>query len=55
MASFYAMEEFAKEIGKDKIEVYTVVPDGVEPHDFETKKAKDLANLEEANLLVLKD
>ncbi|GAA0123053.1 metal ABC transporter substrate-binding protein [Clostridium faecium] len=52
VASFYAMEEFAKEIGKDKIEVYTVVPDGVEPHDFEPK-AKDLANLEEANLLVL--
>ena len=30
------MEEFAKrDRVKDKIEVYTVVPDGVEPHDFE--------------------
>ncbi|WP_291578925.1 metal ABC transporter substrate-binding protein [Clostridium sp. UBA6640] len=52
VASFYAMEEFAKEIGREKIDVYTIVPDGVEPHDFEPK-AKDLESLEEADLLVL--
>lgn len=52
VASFYAMEEFAKEIGKDKVNVYTVIPDGVEPHDFEPK-AKDLAKIEEADVLVL--
>ena len=31
------MAEFAKAIGGDKVEVSTIIPDGVEPHDFELK------------------
>ena len=52
VVSFYAMEEFVKEIGKDKVNVYTIIPEGVEPHDFEPK-AKDLRKLENADMLVL--
>ena len=28
------MAEFTKAIGGDKVEVSTIIPDGVEPHDF---------------------
>lgn len=52
VASFYAMEELTKAIGGDKVEIHTIIPDGVEPHDFEPK-AKDLTTLENADLLVL--
>ena len=31
------MAEFTKAIGGDKVEVSTIIPDGVEPHDFELK------------------
>ena len=37
VTSFNAMAEFAKAIGGDKVEVSTIIPDGVEPHDFELK------------------
>ena len=35
IASFYTMYDFAKKIGKDKIEVTNMVPAGTEPHDWE--------------------
>ena len=35
VTSFNAMAEFTKAIGGDKVEVSTIIPDGVEPHDFE--------------------
>ena len=37
VTSFNAMAEFTKAIGGDKVEVSTIIPDGVEPHDFELK------------------
>ena len=45
VTSFNAMAEFAKAIGGDKVEVSTIIPDGVEPHDFElkTENMKQLA------------
>jgi zinc transport system substrate-binding protein len=33
--SFYPIYDFVKKIGKDKIDVSTIVPAGIEPHDFE--------------------
>ena len=33
--SFDAMGEFVKAVGKDKVEVHTVIPAGTEPHGFE--------------------
>lgn len=46
VTSFNAMKEFASAIGKDKISVTTIVPDGTEPHDFEptTESLKDLSH-----------
>lgn len=49
--SFNPLKEFAYAIGKDKIEVNTIVPDGTEPHDFEPK-ARDLMNINKAQLFV---
>jgi len=35
IASFYPVYEFVKEIGRNKVDVTSLVPIGVEPHDFE--------------------
>jgi zinc transport system substrate-binding protein len=51
VVSFNAMREFTHAVGKDLVEIKTVIPDGVEPHDFELK-ASDLASLNEAKIFV---
>lgn len=51
VASFNPMREFAEAIGKDKIIVSTVIPEGTEPHDFEPK-AKDLELLNKAKVFI---
>lgn len=51
VVSFNPLREFAMAVGKDKIQVVTMVPEGVEPHDFEPK-AKDLLALTEAKVFV---
>ena len=50
-ASFYPMAEFAQAIGGNKLEVWTIVPDGVEPHDWEPSP-RVLTRLGHAQLLV---
>lgn len=50
-ASFNPMAELARAVGGDKIDVYTIVPDGAEPHDFELK-AKDIETLANAKVFV---
>lgn len=44
--SFNAMKEFTQAVGKDKVDVIQLIPDGTEPHDFQptTKSMKDLAD-----------
>lgn len=49
--SFNAIKEFAEAIGKDKVEVSTIIPDGMEPHDFEPK-AQDLVALSGADVFI---
>lgn len=49
--SFNAMKEFVEAVGKDKVEVHTIIPDGTEPHDFEPT-AKDLTSLKNAKVFV---
>ena len=49
--TFNAMEEFTEAVGKDKVEISTIIPDGTEPHDFEPK-AKDLTGLSSAQVFV---
>ena len=51
IVSFNPLKEFAMAVGKDKIEVKTVVPEGVEPHDFEPK-IRDMENISKASLFV---
>lgn len=43
--SFNAMKEFTEAVGKDNVEIITIIPDGTEPHDFQptTKNMKDLS------------
>ena len=49
--TFDAMKEFTEAVGKDRVEVSTIIPDGTEPHDFEPK-AQDLTGLSSAQVFV---
>jgi len=49
--TFDAMKEFVAAVGKDKVEISTIIPDGMEAHDFEPK-AQDLAALSTARIFV---
>jgi zinc transport system substrate-binding protein len=51
VVSFNPLKEFAKAVGKDKIEVKTIIPEGVEPHDFEPK-IRDMENISKASLFI---
>ena len=49
MASFYPVEFLVKSVGGERVEVKTIVPNGVEPHDYEPT-TKDLVDIEAAKL-----
>ncbi|WP_371874759.1 metal ABC transporter solute-binding protein, Zn/Mn family [Clostridium fungisolvens] len=49
--SINPLKEFAEAIGKDKIDVNVMVPEGMEPHDFEPK-SKDLVELNKSSIFV---
>lgn len=49
--TFNAMAEFVHAVGKDKVSISTIIPNGTEPHDFEPK-VKDLAELSTARVFV---
>ncbi len=51
VVTFNAMREFAAAVGKDKVDIVTIIPDGTEPHDFEPK-TKDLESLNNAKVFV---
>jgi zinc transport system substrate-binding protein len=51
IVSFNAIAEFAQAIGKDKVDIKTIIPDGTEPHDY-TPTAKDLRNLSTAKVFI---
>ena len=50
-ASFDAMQELTKVVGGQKVYIRTIIPAGVEAHDFEPK-AGDLAFLSQADVVV---
>lgn len=50
--SFYPLYFFTHEIAKDKVDITNITPAGAEPHDYEPT-AKDLANIETSNMLIL--
>ena len=47
MASFYPIAEFTRQVGGSHVSVSTMIPDGVEPHDWEPT-AKDIEKLSKA-------
>jgi len=51
LVSFNPLKEFVSAIGKEKVIVSSIIPEGTEPHDFELK-AKDLTELSKANIFV---
>ena len=52
VTSLNAMAEFGKAIGGDKVEVSTIIPDGVESHDFELKPENMVNNWQIAQVFV---
>jgi zinc transport system substrate-binding protein len=50
-ATFYPLAEFTRRVGGDHVRVSTIVPAGVEPHDFEPT-AQDIAGIYDADLFV---
>jgi len=50
-ASFYPMAEFTRAVGGDLVMVDTLVPDGVEPHDWEPSP-RDLTRLGKSQIFV---
>jgi zinc transport system substrate-binding protein len=51
VASFYPIFEFVKKVGGDKVEVSSLIPVGIEPHDFEAT-IQQIQNAETADILV---
>ncbi|MFL0248246.1 metal ABC transporter substrate-binding protein [Candidatus Clostridium stratigraminis] len=51
VVSFNALKEFAQAVGKDKIDVKVIVPEGTEPHDFEPKP-RDMENINNAQVFI---
>ncbi|WP_063563888.1 metal ABC transporter substrate-binding protein [Paenibacillus sp. O199] len=49
--SFYPMYEFTKNVAGDLANVHTLVPTGMEPHDWEPTP-QDIASIEKADVLV---
>jgi zinc transport system substrate-binding protein len=52
VASFYPIFEFVKKVGGDRIEATSLIPVGVEPHDFDPT-VQQVQNAETADMIVL--
>jgi zinc transport system substrate-binding protein len=51
VASFYPLYDFAMNVGGERVEITTLIPNGVEPHDFEPSPG-DIIALENADIFV---
>lgn len=51
-ASFYPLYYFASEISKEKASVFSVTPNGVEPHDYEPKP-QDIVKIQSSKILLV--
>jgi zinc transport system substrate-binding protein len=52
VTSFYPMAEFARQVGGDKVTVTNLIPDGIEPHEWEPT-AKELSKIKECRPVYL--
>lgn len=51
MVSIYPLKEFTEKIGGDKVDVTCLVPDNMEPHDYEPK-TKDFETLTKSKIFI---
>lgn len=51
VVSFNPLREFAEAVGGDKVQVKVIVPEGMEPHDFEPK-LRDMESISKAKIFV---
>lgn len=51
-ASFYPIYEFVKDIGQNLVDVSTIVPSGIEPHDFEPT-AKQILEIQNSDIVFI--
>lgn len=49
--SFNPLKEFAEAIGGDRVNIENIIPEGMEPHDFEPK-AKDIENINKSQIFI---
>ena len=52
LVSFYPLYEFTKIIGGERIDVSTIIPSGMEPHDWEPT-IQDLQKMQNADMIVI--
>ena len=52
LASFYPIEEFAKKVGKDKVNVSLLVNPSVEPHNWRPS-IKDIQRMQKSDLIII--
>lgn len=50
-ASFYPVYYLAEQIGRDKIDLNIIIPNGSEPHDYEPSM-REMANAENSNIFI---
>lgn len=52
VSSFFPLYDFAQNIGKDKVEVSLLIPEGVEPHDWEPT-IQDVQLMQKSDLIII--
>ena len=52
ISSFYPLYEFAQKVGQDKVDVKLLVPEGVEPHDWEPT-IQDVQKMQKSDLIII--
>lgn len=52
ISSFYPLYEFAQQVGREKVDVKLLVPEGVEPHDWEPT-IQDVQQMHKADLIII--
>ncbi len=52
VTSIYPLYYFATQIGREKIDVYNIVPSGAEPHEYEPT-AQDIARIETSDVIIV--
>ncbi len=52
ISSFYPLYEFSQQVGQDKVDVQLLVPEGVEPHDWEPT-IQDVQQMQKSNLIII--